>query len=219
MIPSQGTGTEVRLFVPRIAARRLVREAGAAGSVRALFDAHADALRRYARRLVGSRETAEDLVQDVFLRLWLVRDRVELGAGSRSYLYLATRSRALNHIRRERRAPVEPLHPDGCGLRGDEPALSAEGEARVAGDEIARAIECVLAGMPPRQRQVAGLRLRGERTTPEIARELGISPRTVEAHIARATRDLRARLPALLSAVEGGVHERQSGRTTRVTLQ
>ena len=37
---------------------------------RQLFDTHAEALRRYARRFVRSREAAEDLVQDVFFRLW-----------------------------------------------------------------------------------------------------------------------------------------------------
>lgn len=85
------------------------------------------------------------------------------------------------------------------GIAGDEPALPPEEEASVEADEVTRAIERVLAAMPPPQREVAALRLRHQLTTAEIARRLGIAPRTVEAHIARATKALREGLPPLLS--------------------
>jgi RNA polymerase sigma-70 factor (ECF subfamily) len=165
-----------------------------------LFDAHAEALKRYARRMVRSREMAEDVVQDVFLRLWRVWDRVDIGPNTRAYLYVATRSRALNYLKRERSEERRRMTLPR-GIAGDEPALPAEGEARVEMDEIIRAIEQVLAAMPPRQREVAALRLRHQLTTAEIAQRLSISPRTVEVHVARATKALRAQLPALLSGV------------------
>ncbi|HEY2066976.1 MAG TPA: RNA polymerase sigma-70 factor [Gemmatimonadaceae bacterium] len=169
---------------------------------RHLFEMHAEALRRYAQRIVRSRQTAEDLVQDVFLRLWRAWGRVEIGPDTRAYLYVATRSRALNHLKRER-------HDDRrhaslpCGVTSDEPALPPDAESRLDADEITRAIERVLRTMPARQRQVAALRLREQLTTAEIARRLGISPRTVEVHIARATKALREQLPALLRGYRG----------------
>lgn len=164
---------------------------------RRLFEAHAEALRRYAQRIVRSRETAEDLVQDVFLGLWRAWEHVDIGPDTRAYLYVATRSRALNHLKRERSSDRD------CGgmprgVVSEEPALPPEAESRLDADEITRAIEEVLRGMPPRQRQVAALRLREQLATVEIARQLGISPRTVEVHIARATKALREQLPALL---------------------
>jgi RNA polymerase sigma-70 factor (ECF subfamily) len=165
---------------------------------RRLFDAHAEALRRYAQRIVRSRETAEDLVQDVFLRLWRARDRVEIGPDTRAYLYVVTRSRALTHLRREQSEARTRAVSLPRGIASDEPALRPEGEAKVEADEITRAIEQVLERMPPRQREVAALRLRHQLPTAEIARRLGISPRTVEVHIARATKALREQLPALL---------------------
>jgi RNA polymerase sigma-70 factor (ECF subfamily) len=174
--------------------------AGDSLTFRQLFEAHSEALRRYAQRIVRSRETAEDLVQDVFLRLWRLWDRVEIGPNTRAYLYITTRSRALNHVRREQRAERLAQMNLPRGIAGDEPALPAAGESRVEADEIVRAIEQVLAMMPPRQRQVAALRLRHQLSTADIARRLGISPRTVEVHIARATKMLRERLPALLSS-------------------
>jgi RNA polymerase sigma-70 factor (ECF subfamily) len=166
---------------------------------RQLFEAHADALRRYARRIVRSRETAEDLVQEVFFRLWRGWGTVETGAGIRAYLYVATRSRALNHLKHERTEARARALALPHGMTGDEPALPPDADRRVEADEISRAIEQVLATMPPRQREVAALRLRHQLSTAAIAQRLGISPRTVEVHIARATKALRAQLPALLS--------------------
>ena len=172
-------------------------QGGDSPTFRRLFEAHAEALRRYAQRIVRSRETAEDLVQDVFLRLWRAWDRVEIGTDTRAYLYVATRSRALNHLKRERHHDRDrAILP--YGVESDAPALPPEAESRLDADEITRAIERVLDAMPPRQRLVAALRLREQLTTAEIAQRLGISPRTVEVHIARATKALREQLPALL---------------------
>jgi RNA polymerase sigma-70 factor (ECF subfamily) len=163
-----------------------------------LFEEHAEALHRYAYRIVRSREMAEDVVQDVFFRLWRVWDRIEIGAYTRAYLYVTTRSRALNHIKRElreERRRMTTVH----GIVSEEAALPPEGETRMDADEIVNAIEQVLKQMPPRQREVAALRLRHQLTTREIAERLSISPRTVEVHIGRATKALREQLPGLLS--------------------
>ena len=167
------------------------------------FQAHAEALRRYAERIVRSRAAAEDVVQEAFFRVWRMWDRVEAGPNVRAYLYMTVRSRALSHLERERREERRHLHLVR-GIRAEEPALPPEGESKVERDEIARAIELVLGRMPMRQREVAALRLRHQLTTAEIAARLGISPRTVEVHIARATRALRDELPALLGPRPAG---------------
>lgn len=164
-----------------------------------LFDAHAEPLRRYAQRIVRSREAAEDVVQEVFLRLWRLRDCVELGASVRAYLYVTTRSRALNHVKREQRERRRRELALPRGILADEPALPPDGPAKVESDEIVRAIEEVLAMMPPRQREVATLRLRSQLTAAEIAARLGISPRTVGIHLGRATKVMRAQLPSLVA--------------------
>lgn len=163
-----------------------------------IFELHRVALRRYAERFVRSHDTAEDLVQDVFSRLWVRWRGIDLASNVRAYLYQATRTHALNHLERRRiehRALLRYVGPVSTDVG---PVLPPEGEARVQADDITRAVEHVLRLMPPRQREVASLRLRGQLTTPEIAAKLRISPRTVEVHIARATRMLRDRLPTLL---------------------
>jgi RNA polymerase sigma-70 factor (ECF subfamily) len=181
---------------------------GDQAAFRQLFEAHAEPLRRYARRFLRSREAAEDLVQDVSLRLWRVWGRVERGPALRAYLYSATRAQALNALRRERRE--ERALPRG--VLAAEPALPAEGEARLRDDAIVRAIERALLAMPPRQREVAALRLRDQLTTREIAERLAISPRTVEVHVARATRTLRELLPRLLAGDDAPPDDARASR-------
>ena len=124
---------------------------------------------------------------------------VDTGPGIRAYLYVATRSRALNYLRHEDTEARARVLAFPRGVTADEPALPPEGEKQLESDDITRAIEQVLAGMPPRQREVAALRLRHQLSTAAIAERLGISPRTVEVHIARATKTLREPLPPLLS--------------------
>jgi RNA polymerase sigma-70 factor (ECF subfamily) len=173
--------------------------AGDAPTFRQLFDAHAEALRRYARRIVRSREVAEDLVQDVFFRLWRGRERIAMGPAIRSYLYVATRSRALNYVKHEQIAARAQSLAFPPRATGDEPDVHPDVDRELETGDISRAIEQVLGTMPPRQREVAALRLRHQMPTAAIAQRLGISPRTVEVHIARATKALREQLPALLA--------------------
>ena len=65
-----------------------------------LFDAHAPYLCRVVHRLTGSRETAEDVVQEVFLLAYNRRNELEDRTGIRTWLYRA----AVNHVRHRRRS-------------------------------------------------------------------------------------------------------------------
>jgi RNA polymerase sigma-70 factor (family 1) len=157
------------------------------------FDAYRAELRSYAQRFVKSREAAEDVVQDVFFRVWNRWTEIDIAGNLRGYLYRATRNSALNHMRDERREERRALHYEGPSLV-EQPA----GESAVRSEEITRAFERVLRLMPPRRREVVSLRFRDQLSHAEIAAKLGISRKGVEIHITRAIRTLRAQLPALL---------------------
>jgi RNA polymerase sigma-70 factor (ECF subfamily) len=132
---------------------------------------------------------------------------VEIGEGMRSYLFITTRSRAFNALRRMKSEEARRRLFAPEGVAREDPALHGDDVASDEAARVAQAIERVFAMMPPRQREVAVLRHRRQLTTTEIARRLQISPRTVENHVACATRTLRAHLPALLPHVTGGCED------------
>jgi RNA polymerase sigma-70 factor (ECF subfamily) len=146
--------------------------------------------------LLRDSAAAEEVVQDVLLELWRRRESLTLEQSLRAYLFQATRNRALNYLRRQRvEARGEPT------IAASMPTPDqADAEARQA--ELREAIHSAIAGLPDRCREVFELsRIQGLKYT-EIATELGISVKTVEAQMGKALRVMREKLGPWLP--EGG---------------
>jgi RNA polymerase sigma-70 factor, ECF subfamily len=155
----------------------------------ALFRAFAPGLAAFLARYVESPATAEDLVQDLFCRLWAERARMRIERGSpsvRTYLFTAARNRALNHLRRER---VADRHAETVGRWLDPTDPSAPGEAALLASIEA---ERTIAALPPQCRRVFWLCRRQHLSHRQIAERLGISVKTVEVQMGRALKRLRA---------------------------
>jgi RNA polymerase sigma-70 factor (ECF subfamily) len=157
----------------------------------ALFRQFYPALCSFVVQYVRSRAVAEELVQDLFLRLWERRESWQDAMPSRSYLYQAARNRAFDHIKRQRVAERESLE---LVEETDPPAAEAELDAQDLRAALDRAIE----QLPPRTREVFVLSKGHGLTYPQIAEALTISVKTVEAQMTRAFRILRGRLTEYL---------------------
>lgn len=146
-------------------------------------------------RRVGSRETAEELVQEVFLRVWQHRSSLDPTKSITSYLYRAAKNQALNHIKhreiasRSRDLLVLDLHE-----RQERTGDSAQFE------EVASAAAEAIDHLPARCREIFLLSRHAELTYGEIARLLGISVKTVETQMGRALKTLRTRLRPFLGS-------------------
>lgn len=167
--------------------------AGDPAALEAIFHAFVLPLCAFAYRYVGSRDTAAELVQDVFERIWRGRERWVIEGSLRAYLYRATRNRVLDyakHQRIERRWAERSL-----GERAAvEPRVSSPAERTLESEELAAALERALDDLPERRRLVFLLRWREEKSYKEIARLMGVSVKTVENQMTRAIRTLRERL-------------------------
>ncbi len=153
-----------------------------------LFRLYYAGLVAFTESLVRSRAVAEEVVQDVLLEVWRRRETMELDVGWRSYLFRASRNRALNELRHARVAlRAEPL------VRGPE-SVEASSPSEVDAQELERAFRRVLAGLPAPVREVFEMSRRDGLTYGEIASALGISVKTVEARMGRALRELREQL-------------------------
>ncbi|HEX2080475.1 MAG TPA: RNA polymerase sigma-70 factor [Longimicrobium sp.] len=175
-----------------------IRE-GDAAAFETLFHRYYGRLHAFARTYVRAPEAAEDLVADVFVRVWERRTEWELRGGPRAYLYGAVRNEALAWLRRQRmldRAHADALRDDRRPGMGAAPLA---GDAQLEARELAEAIDRAVDALPDRSREAFVLHRRHGLSYAEVAAAMDISPRTVEVHIGRAFKALRTRLSTLLS--------------------
>jgi RNA polymerase sigma-70 factor (ECF subfamily) len=163
----------------------------------AIFRAHAAALCAFAFSYVRLRETAEEIVQDLFYWIWEQRFTVEMPHGVRPWLFMAVRNRSLNVLRDRRLefAAHERLARDARSC-----SRPAQPDAELSGRDLAAAVARVVAMMPARCREVYTLVREQQLSHAETSRVLGISPKTVEIHMTRALAILRAELGAWIES-------------------
>lgn len=154
-----------------------------------LYDRHHAPLRALGRRLLGSPEAAEDLVQDVFLSLPTVLRRFEGRASLRSFLVavLCNRSRHFERSAKRYRRAKDRF----AAHRSDAPeAPDAVYDRREMADRLSRALET----LPHELRVTFVLRVIEGRDTDEVARLTESPASTVRTRTARARKRLRAAL-------------------------
>jgi RNA polymerase sigma-70 factor (ECF subfamily) len=159
-----------------------------------VFAAHYQSLYRLAFRYLGARESAEDIVQNVFRRIWLRHADWTPRVSIRAYLVTAARNECLNALRNDdhSRALLSQTSSDSRRPEMGSPPPSAD--SRIACAELAFAVEEAVLALPSRCREVFLLRWRDGLTVAETARTMGIAVKSVEAHMTRALFTLRDQL-------------------------
>ena len=155
-----------------------------------IFRTHYPGLVGFVRRYVKTTEIAEELVQDLFLKLWSRRGSLGEIDSVKTYLFRAARNTALNHLRR-RKLEHEWLEKEGTTITEEQ---TQEGDETVTESELASAVRAAVDRLPPRCREVFMLSRDGGLTYGEIAKSLGISIKTVETQMGRALKSLREQL-------------------------
>ncbi len=154
-----------------------------------LFQATYDALYRYAWYFTHDQEAAYDVLQDVFLKLWQVRERIDPARSLKALLYQMARNTALNHMRHAKRHAAEAL---------DETLYEPSETPRPADDLDASDLETLMqtwiAELPARRREAFMLSRYQGLSHIEIARIMDLAPKTVNNHIVLALQHLRSRL-------------------------
>ncbi len=166
---------------------------------RELFDALYDPLLRFAHSLVRDAATAEDLVQEAFVRLWDRRDTFVPGQPLRAYLYRTVRNLSLNHLRddQNRQRLLDDVSIVGSGAV---PAAVVAPHDRVAGLELGAELTRLIDALPPRQREALTLSRVQGLSHDEAAAVMGCAPRTVNNHLVAALSFLRRQITGALVA-------------------
>jgi RNA polymerase sigma-70 factor, ECF subfamily len=161
----------------------------------AMFRANYAPVCGYVRCLVGSMAIAEEIAQDVFARIWERAVSFQYDE-PRTVLFVAAKRLALNSIRRrqvsERWQAAEMVA---------EPKVGEAADGAVERGDLARAVREAVDRLPPRARAIYRLQREAGMSYSEIARELGISVKTVDGQMGRALRMLRASLAGYLAIV------------------
>jgi RNA polymerase sigma-70 factor (ECF subfamily) len=162
----------------------------------ALVRAYAAPLCEYASRLLPTPADAEEIVQELFARIWVRRDSWD-AVDPIPYLFSAVRNLARNH---HRNAGVRVAWVRAAGVRLAHECATAESPAEVVEQaELARAASEAIARLSEQQRLAFTLSRHHGLTYAEIARALGVSIKTVETQMGRALKVLRMRLAVHLT--------------------
>ena len=149
-----------------------------------LFERHHRPLYVFLLRLTAEPAVAEDLVQEVFLRLIKYRGSFRSGAPFEPWLYTLARNAAIDHHRRRGAAPLED---DGLEERpSPAPGVDREAESRQAVGLLRQAFR----GLSTEQREVLVLARFEERPYADIAERLGCTVGAVKVRVHRAVRRL-----------------------------
>jgi len=166
--------------------------AGDAPAFSTLAERHGPRILALARRMLRDEANAQDIVQEVFIRLWQQAGDWEARAKLSTWLHRVTTNLCLNYIERvhKRNVPMTGTTPEP----GD-PAPPVEESLSEA--QRLSALHSAIDALPARQRAAMTLFYSSGASTAETAKVLGLSVKATESLLVRARQTLRRQLAAL----------------------
>lgn len=183
----ESTHTEKELFL-KIAQ-------GDTAAFKSIFDTYSAALSPFVISLTRSRETAREVIQDMFLQLWQKKEKLGEVENPRAWLIRLASNTAINYLRKQASegrlfdklsTMTEPVHTP---------------EKILAAKETAGLIEQAIRMLPAAQQAVYKLSREQHLTIPEIADKQGVSPNTVKNQLVSALKTIRLFLEKALQAL------------------
>lgn len=156
-----------------------------------MFRAYAPRLCDFAYGYVKSRAIAEEIVQEVFFRLWDKRDEWKVAHSVSAYLYRSVRNYSLNHNQRTKTEESALVLADPPSELMSQPVDS---HASLEAGELHAELRKAVATLPERCREVFELRFDQRLSHAQIAEVMEISVKTVEHHWARTIKGLEEAL-------------------------
>jgi RNA polymerase sigma-70 factor (ECF subfamily) len=160
-------------------------KAGYESSYKELFKEYYVLLSAYANKYVNDPEEAREIVQDLFVHLFEIRDSLIITTSLKSYLFRSVRNRCLNHLKQ--------IQGQERNLENFKPqeASGSDSEEKIMETELEYRIYNIVSQLPEQCRKIFLMsRVEGKRNR-EIAQTLNLSIRTVETQISKALKILR----------------------------
>jgi RNA polymerase sigma-70 factor, ECF subfamily len=162
---------------------------------KAVFHSFYPQLCSFIRRFVPSSEVAQELVQNVFEKLWMKRHEIEIHTSLKAYLYRGVRNQAIDYIKH--RKVVQKWEEDPASHEFTPKLIDEEYHRK----ELLAAVENAIQTLPERRRIIFTLHWSEGLTYSEIADVLGLSVKTVEAQMGNALKTLRSLLSEFIPLI------------------
>lgn len=151
-----------------------------------LFQYYYPRLYHFSRSILKIENEIDDILQDVFVKIWLNRHKISNAETFNSYIFTITKNEVLNFLRSKMR---DQNFKDELLLRSV--AEEYQSQNLVEFNEIKAGIDKIVAGLPEKRRQVFILSRTEGLSNKEIAQQMNISEKTVEDHITHAIKHLK----------------------------
>lgn len=183
-ISSNMTEQEVRRYL------RQMKEEDSERAFHGFYNLTYDRLFRIAYYYLKREEWAQEVVLDVFMKLWEMRDRLLAVDNIEDYCFVMVKNASLNYLEKEERRP----DADGEEVVDMEVDMGCSPEEEMIGEELFARYVKALDRLPERCREVF-IRVREEKQSyAQVAEELGISVKTVDAQLQKAVKRLMVAL-------------------------
>jgi RNA polymerase sigma-70 factor (ECF subfamily) len=168
--------------------------AGDGSAFHALVERHRAMVYRLAYQFAGNHYDAEDIAQDVFIKVFRSLDRFRYDAQLTSWLYRIVMNACIDHKRRHAPAGWAPFTEDAELRMANTPEEGPGPEDQAYGGQLGEVLEAEIARLPPGQRLVFTMRHHEGLKLSEIADALGLAEGTVKRQLHAAVHRLRAAL-------------------------
>ncbi len=154
-----------------------------------LFDRYKDHIYRVAMLYAKSPATAEEIVQEVFLKVWLNRNHLFLIRSFESWLYTVARNMILNHARR-----LATEWKVSVRYARQQTSQESTTDYKIRQAQYEELLRKALSKLPPQQATIFRMAKEDKLTYLQIALKLKISPFTVKTHLSRSLHTVKAYL-------------------------
>ena len=175
---------------------------GDTDALRSLIEAHQHRIIGTVAKMLGDDSDAEDIAQQVFIRVWKSAARYEPTAKFTTWLFKITRNLVFNELRRRKRHPAQSLdapNSDDRPMQAPDHTVKAPDTA-LLDDEMQAAIQRAIDELPETQRMAVILRRYEDISYEEIGEVLDLSVPAVKSVLFRARTELREKLRRYLEA-------------------
>jgi len=154
-----------------------------------LFEIYGKRIHHFAFGYLKSQDDADEIVQDVFFRIWEKRKELKPELSFKAYLFKISYNYILQYFEKARKSQAYKDRIIEESLTFD-PDL----DERIDYQALLDQLETIIDSLPPRQKDIFVRRRKEGQSVKDIAKALGLSPKTIENHLTQAIREVKRQM-------------------------